>query len=730
MAEKGTPTFKQSYRQLYSFLRKKMNREEVTELKNIVKKSVLSALEKSEADAFEKLWAEIRTAVTAVEELNVRQPEVCAILLYYPISRGDYSIEEASKLFGEETSIILRGIEKINEFGDKKAAVESENYIKLLLSMAEDIRVVFIIIAQHLRQMREAKNLDNAARLALSVESTYLYAPLAHRMGLYSIKSELEDLSLKYTDRKTYDFIAHKLNETKRSRDRYIQEFIEPLKVRLDQTGLKYEIKGRTKSIHSINNKLKKQQVEFEGIYDLFAIRIILDAPLEQEKAQCWQVYSIVTDMYQPNPKRLKDWLSIPKSNGYESLHITVLGPESKWVEVQIRTRRMDEIAEHGLAAHWKYKGVKEETEFDGWLNSLRESLEDKDVELKEKLVDFRLDLYDEEIFVFTPKGDLIRLPKGATVLDFAFAIHSKLGASCVSGNVNGKNVPIKYVLKSGDQVSINTSSHQSPKQDWLNIVVTSKAKSKIRQLLKEEAAKQADLAKEMLARRMKNRKIEMDDGIFMQLIKKLKYKTATEFYADIASEKIDANWVIDRYVELENRDTASYSAPSMASAENFVLNPDRISDEQDELIIDQNLTGIEYKLAKCCNPIFGDEIFGFVSSNGIKIHRVNCPNAENMFSRFGYRIVKARWSGKSSGTSNYTTILRVIGNDQINIVSNLMSIISKEEGVKMRSISIDSNDGLFQGNISVSLANTAILEQLIRKLSAVKGVKSVSRIS
>jgi GTP pyrophosphokinase len=434
--------------------------------------------------------------------------------------------------------------------------------------------------------------------------------------------------------------------------------------------------------------------------------------------------------MYQPNPKRLKDWLSIPKSNGYESLHITVLGPESKWVEVQIRTRRMDEIAEHGLAAHWKYKGVKEETEFDGWLNSLRESLEDKDVELKEKLVDFRLDLYDEEIFVFTPKGDLIRLPKGATVLDFAFAIHSKLGASCVSGNVNGKNVPIKYVLKSGDQVSINTSSHQSPKQDWLNIVVTSKAKSKIRQLLKEEAAKQADLAKEMLARRMKNRKIEMDDGIFMQLIKKLKYKTATEFYADIASEKIDANWVIDRYVELENRDTASYSAPSMASAENFVLNPDRISDEQDELIIDQNLTGIEYKLAKCCNPIFGDEIFGFVSSNGIKIHRVNCPNAENMFSRFGYRIVKARWSGKSSGTSNYTTILRVIGNDQINIVSNLMSIISKEEGVKMRSISIDSNDGLFQGNISVSLANTAILEQLIRKLSAVKGVKSVSRIS
>ncbi len=562
------------------------------------------------------------------------------------------------------------------------------------------------------------------------MESTYLYAPLAHRLGLYTIKSELEDLCLKYTDRDNYDFIARKLNETKRSREQYIQEFIEPLKERLEKTGLKYDIKGRTKSIHSILNKLKKQKIEFENIYDLFAIRVILDAPAEQEKAQCWQVYSIITDMYQPNPKRLKDWLSIPKSNGYESLHITVMGPKARWVEVQIRTKRMDEIAERGLAAHWKYKGVKEESTLDNWLSSLRESLEDNEANLSQKLTDFKLDLYEEEIFVFTPKGDLFKLPKGATILDFAFAIHSKLGATCMSGRVNGKNVPIKHQLKSGDQVEINTSAHQTPKQDWLNFVVTAKARTRIRQLLKEEAGKQVDIAKETLLRRMKNRKIEVDDAHLMQLIKKLRYKTVTDFYVDIAAEKMEVNWIIDRYLELENREEESRDAHLPVSAENFTMKPPTQDYKStDELVIDQNLTGIDYKLAKCCNPIFGDEIFGFVSSQGIKIHRINCPNAHDLFSRYGYRVLKARWSG-TTGSSSYTIVLRVIGNDQINIVANLMSIISKEEGVQMRSISIDSNDGLFQGNISVMIANTSMMEQLIKKLKAVKGVKSVTRLN
>jgi guanosine-3',5'-bis(diphosphate) 3'-pyrophosphohydrolase len=728
--EKDKIEFLVHYKKIYSVLRDEWSIERIGLLKQILLNYLQSCDDTTQDNVKNELWADIRTTIVAIDEIGLKQSSVCAILLIHPVSNGSYSVERARPDFGEDTSVILNGLLKISEFSDKKSAVESENYIKLLLSIAEDIRVVFIMIAQHLRMMREAKSATSSERLDLSVESTYLYAPLAHRLGFYTIKSELEDLSLKYTDRETYDFIAGKLNETKRSREKYIAEFIEPVKQRLNNTGFKYDIKGRTKSINSIYNKLKKQKIEFENIYDLFAIRVILDAPLEQEKAQCWQVYSIITDMYQPNPKRLKDWLSIPKSNGYESLHITVMGPGSKWVEVQIRTKRMDEIAERGLAAHWKYKGLKSESGLDEWLKSLRESLDDKETNLTQKLSDFKLDLYDEEIFVFTPKGDLFKLPKGATVLDFAFSIHSKLGATCMSGRVNGKNVPIKHVLKSGDQVEINTSSHQTPKQDWLNSVVTSKAKTKIRQLLKEEAGKQVDIAKETLLRRMKNRKIDLDDSHLMQLIKKLKYKTVTDFYVDIANGKNDINWVIDRYLEIESRSNEIRESHSTVSAEEFTLKTPGIENTSaDELIIDQNLTGIDYKLAKCCNPIYGDEIFGFVSSQGIKIHRFSCPNAQDLFSRYGYRILKARWSGKT-GSSNYTIILRVIGNDQINIVANLMSIISKEEGIQMRSISIDSNDGLFQGNIAVMLANTSMLEQLIKKLKAVKGVKSITRLN
>lgn len=721
--------FLQLYRRLYSFLRQSMEQEKLLRLKEMVRSSLQSAAS-GEEDAFNSLILEMRTALITINEIGLRQPTVCAVLLYRAAVAEQYQLEDIGRLFGEEVEVILRGLKKISRFSDKRTAVESENYMKLLLSMAEDIRVVFVMIARQLQLMRDAKGGESSRRLDLAVETSFLYAPLAHRLGLYSIKSELEDLSLKYTDRESYDYVAQKLNETKRSREKYIREFIEPVEERLAKTGLTFDIKGRTKSIHSILNKLKKQKIDFENIYDLFAIRVILDAPADQEKAQCWQVYSVITDMYQPNPRRLKDWLSIPKSNGYESLHITVMGPNSRWVEVQIRSHRMDEIAERGLAAHWKYKGVKEESTLDSWLTTLRESLEDKESNLSQKLTDFKLDLYEEEIFVFTPKGDLFKLPKGATVLDFAFAIHSKLGASCVSGRVNGKNVPIKHPLKSGDQVEINTSSHQTPKQDWLSFVITSRARTKIRQLLKEEAGKQVDIAKETLSRRMKNRKIEVDDSHLMQLIKKLKYKTVTDFYADIAAEKLDVNWVIDCYLELESRESESRDAIQQVSAGQFTLKTDtRESHSSDELVIDQDLTGVDYKLAKCCNPIFGDEIFGFVSSQGIKIHRINCPNAQDLFSRFGYRVIKARWSG-STGSSNYTIVLRVIGNDQINIVANLMSIISKEEGVQLRAISIDSNDGLFQGNISVMLANTSMLEQLIRKLKAVKGVKSVTRLN
>lgn len=717
------------HRYLYAYLRHK-DKWSISQVREL-RKALFASL-KTEADASDTMQDELLdvmiTAQTAIREINLRQTSVTALLLYYCVKNEVYNVSQIRTDFDEDVLSIVQGLQKVNTFSDKKTAVESENYLKLLLSMAEDIRVVFIIMAQHLQHMRSAKNWESQERTALSVESAYLYAPLAHRLGLYTIKSELEDLTLKYTDREMYDFIAHKLNETKRSRDKYIEEFIKPVKERLDKLGLKYDIKGRTKSIHSIQNKLKKQKIEFEGIYDLFAIRVILDAPLELEKAQCWQVYSVITDMYQPNPKRLKDWLSIPKSNGYESLHITVMGAESRWVEVQIRTQRMDEIAEKGFAAHWKYKGVKGETTLDSWMASLRETLENKNADINEALGDFKLDLYDEEIFVFTPKGDLIKLPKDATVLDFAFSIHSKLGSTCVSGRVNGKNVPIKYKLKSGDLVEIQTSSHQSPKQDWLSFVITSKARNKIRQLLKEEAGQQARMARETLFRRFKNRKIEVDDTILMPLIKKLKYKSVTDFFVDIANGKLDVNWVIERYLEAENKEA---EVTAVASAESFVpQTPQKITSQSDELVLDQNLTGVDYKLAKCCNPIFGDEIFGFVSSQGIKIHRTNCPNAQNMFSRFGYRVLKARWSGKKSVNGKYTAVLRVIGNDQISIVSNLMSIIAKEEGVQMRSITVDSNDGLFQGNISVMLADTSMLEQLIKKLKGVKGVKSITRLN
>lgn len=725
---KDTVTLRALHKKVYFFLRETMSIKEVNKLSVIIRQD--NTIFKSEA-LLNKLMFSLKTAIIAVEEIRLKQATVCSILLFDAL-RSDYiSLDEIEKYFGEEISIILQGLQKVDKLDSKKSDDKSDNYVKLILSFIQDIRVIFIVLSMRVQQMREAKEMDESERFDFGVETLFLHAPLAHRMGLYNIKSELEDLSLKYTDRDAYDYVATKLNETKRSREKYIDEFLAPVNEKLKQTGLKFDVKGRTKSIFSILNKLKKQQIEFESIYDLFAIRVILDSDIENEKADCWQVYSIITDMYQPNPKRLKDWLSIPKTNGYESLHITVMGPENKWVEVQIRTRRMNEVAERGLAAHWKYKGLTAESSFEDWLTTLRESLENRDSDVENKLEDFKLNLYDDEIFVFTPKGDLKKLPKGATLLDFAFSIHSKIGATCVSGKVNGRNVPIKYVLKSGEQIEINTSPNQSPKQDWLNFVVTSKARNKVRQILKEEAGKQIDFAKEMLLRRMKNRKIEYNEAVLSQLIKKLRYKTVTDFYIDIAKEKTDVNSLIDKYVEFEKRETEVPELSFDTSADKFKL-PEQKEDTHslDELVIDQNLKGVDYTLAKCCNPIFGDKIFGFISSQGIKIHRMNCPNANDLFSRYGYRVLKARWTGQGSASSSYTTVLRVIGNDHIHIVANLMSIISKEEGVQLRSVNIDSNDGLFQGTLSVTLGNTSKLEILMKKLKEVKGVKQISRVS
>lgn len=673
---------------------------------------------------------DMQTAVIVAEEIGMRRASILGIMLHESVKYNLCSLESVKEEYGEDVAGIIRGLVKINELYSKSPIIESENFRNLLLSFAEDMRVILIIIADRVNLMRQIKDSPNEeARLEVSNEAAYLYAPLAHKLGLYKLKSELEDLSLKYTQHDVYYHIKEKLNATKQARDRYIEAFIEPIRKNLEDAGLKFHMKGRTKSIHSIYQKMKKQGCPFEGVYDLFAIRIILDSPLEKEKQECWQAYSIVTDMYLPNPKRLRDWLSVPKSNGYESLHITVMGLEGKWVEVQIRTERMDEIAEKGLAAHWRYKGIKGESGLDEWLNSIRETLENSDSDM-EAMDQFKLDLYKDEVFVFTPKGDLYKLPQGATVLDFAFSIHSNLGCRCTGTRVNGKNVQLRQKLNSGDQVEIMTSNTQTPKRDWLTFVTTSKARNKIRQALKEIAARQTQFAKETLERKFKNRKLEYDEAILMRLIRKLGFKTVTDFYQSIANESMDVNDIIDKYLDMQKRETEQREEISYRSAEGFNMQqPTDAKDYKDDvLVIDRNLKGLDFTLARCCNPIYGDEVFGFVSINGgIKIHRCDCPNAKEMRSRFPYRIVKARWAGKSQG-KQYPITLRIIGHDDIGIVTNITSIINKENNILLRSISIDSHDGLFSGMLTVTVDDNAKLESLIKKIKTVKGVKQVNR--
>lgn len=673
----------------------------------------------------------LQTALIMVDEIGLKRDAIIALLLYQIVQNGKADIEEVRKTFGEGVWHIIHGLIRISELYEKNPVIESDNFRNLLLSFAEDMRVILIMIADRVNLMRQIKNTScKDAQYEVSEEAAYLYAPLAHKLGLYKLKSELEDLSLKYMEHDAYYMIKENLNATKKDRDQYIDNFIKPINNKLTEAGLKFHMKGRTKSIHSIWQKMKKQKCGFDGIYDLFAIRIILDSPIEQEKKQCWLVYSIVTDMYQPNPKRLRDWLSIPKSNGYESLHITVLGPENKWVEVQIRTERMDEVAERGLAAHWRYKGIKGESGLDDWLNNIRNALETNDDML---LMDqFKMDLYEDEVFVFTPKGDLYKFPKGATVLDFAYHIHSNVGNRCTGARINNKIVPFREVLHSGDQVEILTNNNQKPKQDWINIVKTSRAKSKIRLAIKETTIKDGAYAKELLERKFKNRKIDYDDSIMAHLIKKLGFKEVSEFYKQIADEILDVNTVIEKYVEVKNHQenpTGSQSPTRSAEEFNYEIPESDITKNNDDvLVIDQDLKGIDFQLAKCCHPIYGDSIFGFVTvSGGIKIHRSDCPNASELRKRFGYRIVKARWSGK--GSSQYSITLRVIGNDDIGIVNNITSVMSKDDSITLRSINIDSHDGLFSGNISVQLNNTVKMEALIKKLRTIKGVKQVVRI-
>lgn len=677
------------------------------------------------------ILSSIQTALIAIEEIGLKRDGVVAVLLYSCFTEeteNDY--DKYEKEYGKTVVSILKGLVHIQELYKKNPVIESENFRNLLLSFAEDMRVILIMIADRVNLMRQIRNTEcEEEKKRVSEEASYLYAPLAHKLGLYKLKSELEDLSLKYLEHDVYYMIKDKLNETKKSRDKYIENFIKPIREKLEADGYKFHMKGRTKSIHSIWQKMKKQKCEFEGIYDLFAIRIIIDAPLELEKIQCWHVFALITNMYQPNPKRLRDWLSVPKSNGYESLHITVKGPENKWVEVQIRTERMDEVAERGLAAHWRYKGIKSEGGMDEWLTSIRRALENND---DMQVIDqFKMDLYEDEIYVFTPKGDLMKFPKGATVLDFAYRIHSNIGNHCVGAKINGKVVTFRHILKSGDQIEVMTSTVQKPKQDWLNIVKTSRAKAKIRLALKETQVKDGLYAKEMLERRMKNRKIEMDEGTMSHLIKKLGFKETNDFYRQIADETLDINHVIEKYQEIQAYDNNLQGQQQTRSADEYSFEnsiKNFTKSNGDVLVIDRNLKGIDYQLSKCCNPIYGDDVFGFVTvSGGIKIHRKDCPNALEMRKRFGYRILQARWSGKAD--SKYTITLKIIGNDDIGIVNNITSVISKEENIMMRSINIDSHDGLFSGNLEINVEDTSKLNQLIKKLRIIKGVKQIIRL-
>ena len=718
---------KQLLGQLKSAIGETLNANDEAQLREQLTQAIADGKIQRDVFGLNPVLQSLRTAQIAVDEIGLKRDGVLATILFTLVIDGHLPLEDIRQKYGDGVAHIIHGLVKIHELYKKNPIIESENFRNLLISFSEDMRVILIMIADRVNIMRQIRDTDAVeAKQKVSEEASYLYAPLAHKLGLYKLKSELEDLSLKYLEHDAYYAIKDSLNATKAARDAYIKRFIDPIEAKLKAAGLSFHMKGRTKSIHSIWQKMKKQHCKFEGIYDLFAIRIILDAPLEKEKMQCWQVYSIITDMYQPNPKRLRDWLSVPKSNGYESLHITVLGPENKWVEVQIRTERMDEIAEHGLAAHWRYKGVKSEGGVDEWLANIRSALENNDdLQLMDQ---FKLDLYEDEVYVFTPKGDLLKFPKGATLLDFAYHIHSNVGSNCVGGRINGKNVSFREVLHSGDTVEVLTQNNQSPKRDWLNIVKTSKAKAKIRLALKETQAKEGLYAKELLERRFKNKKIEVEESLMSQLIKKMGYKETSDFYKDIADERLDANAVIEKYLELRNGE--SNTKPT-ESAENFEYeNPNEqlLQNNSDVLVIDKNLKGIDYKLAQCCHPIYGDDVFGFVTvSGGITIHRTTCPNAPELRKRFGYRMVKAKWSGK--GTSQYAITLRIIGHDDIGIVSNITNIISKEDKLTMRSINIDSHDGLFSGNVVLFIEDNSKLNLLIKKLKTVKGVKQIIRL-
>lgn len=658
------------------------------------------------------------------EELNLSSISVVCALLHDVVEDTDISLDDIRTIFGPTVEKIIDGLTKISGVFDQTSSIQAENFRKMLLTLSDDVRVILIKLADRLHNMRTLGSMPREKQLKIASETAYLYAPLAHRLGLYAIKTELDDLSLKFTEPEVYRSIAQKLQQTKKERDKFIADFIKPLKAEFKKQGFKAEIKGRPKSINSIWNKMKKQQVPFEEIYDLFAIRVILDSEPEDEKTDCWRAYSIVTDYFVPNPDRLRDWISTPKANGYESLHTTVMSSSGKWVEVQIRSRRMDEIAERGYAAHWMYKESAAENMLDDWLGRIRELLESADTNAIDFLDDFKLNLFADEMFVFTPTGELKTLPANSTALDFAFEIHSDIGNRCIGAKINHKLVPISHKLQSGDQVEILTSTKQHPKEDWLNFVVTAKAKSRIKAALKEEKKFRADEGKEKLLRKLKQLKVNIENVNMNDLLVYYKTPSAIDLYYKIAIGTIDLKTLKGFFAD-EPAPSDPKSRNASPTLEDLVRHA---RGKAGMLVIGENLEKIDYKLSPCCNPIPGDDVFGFVTVNeGIKIHRVTCPNAIQLMSKHAYRIVKARWTNQQELA--FLAGIQITGVDDVGVVSSITKVISSELKVNMRSISIESADGLFEGTIMLFVHDTAHLEKLTRKLGNIPGILKVTRI-
>ena len=656
-------------------------------------------------------------------EMGLGLTSIITALLHDSYNNLTLKPKELEKEFGKKVVEILNGFSRITSIDSMQSSYQAENFRKLLLSLADDVRVILIKLIERLEYMRNLDNAPEKERLPLASETYFLYAPLAHRLGFYNIKSEMEDLAVKYLEPEQYNYVDCRLKQTTASRNKLIRDFSIPLKEKLEKQGFRFTIKSRTKSIHSIMLKMKKQGVEFEEVYDLFAVRIIIDSQDENEKSDCWRAYSVVTDIYQPNPSRLRDWISIPKSNGYESLHTTVVGPRGKWVEVQIRSTRMDEIAEKGLAAHFKYKGIKGEGGLDSWLSKMREILESPEKEDNAFLDQVRSGLYTDEVFIFTPKGDLRQLPAGATVLDFAFDIHTDVGSSCVGGKVNGKNVTIKYVLQNGDHVSIIRSKNQKPKQDWLSFVITTKAKTKIKQVLNEEKTKAAAEGKEILMRRLKNWKIVYGDTLIQKLLNSYGLKTAQDLYYLISTEKIELLHI--KEVLLQEESTESNLPVTVQSEKEQKEQID--TQISDYLIIEDRVEGLDYKLSKCCNPVFGDSVFGFVTiSEGIKIHRTSCPNAHNMMARYPYRVIAARWS-KSKNSPSFIAAIKITGIEDVGIVNKIADVIAEHNAV-VRSFNYNMVDGMFEGMLNIMVPNSDVLHSIMRKIHSNKGILKVVR--